>query len=102
MTRVEASLERLFATLAKQHGGLAFKIDASAMAGAPDRLLLLPGHDPFLVELKTTKGALEPHQRRLHERLEGKGFRVHTLYGAEQIRAFFASVSGAGGSGPSA
>ena len=102
MTRVEASLERLFATLAKRHGGFAFKIDASAMAGAPDRLLLLPGHDPFLVELKTTKGKLAPHQKRLHERLEGKGFHVHTLYGAEQIRAFFASVSGAGGSSPSA
>lgn len=53
--------------------------------GAPDRLVLLPGHAPALVELKAPGAKPESHQLREHERLRRFGFTVAVIDSKEGV-----------------
>ena len=44
-------------------------------------MVVLPGGQIYLIELKTEVGRLSPVQKLLHERLAELGVRVFTLYG---------------------
>jgi len=48
--------------------------------GVPDRVVIVPGAT-WLVEVKTTDGALSPEQQREHKRLRDAGATVRTVYG---------------------
>lgn len=87
----EASLEAHFARRIVSLGGLSLKI-APTTAGAPDRLVLIPGGWMYLVELKTATGRLRAVQRVWHEKARALDHHVYVLYGREGIESWLAEV----------
>lgn len=86
---VEADAEKLLLKGIKARGGRAFKLKFLGCAGAPDRLVLLPGGRFFFVELKKAKGGkLEASQENLFPILNALGFTVHILRGELEVQAF--------------
>lgn len=82
---LERDLETFFYRRVRSVGGLTFKF-APTHAGAPDRVVLLPGGVIQLVELKTATGKLSPIQVVWHERAARLGVGVTVLKGIEEIR----------------
>lgn len=68
--------------------GLCFKQKFIGWAGAPDRLVLMPGGRFFFVELKQLTGKLEASQKVMFPMIEKRGFKVHVLYGVEGVQQF--------------
>jgi len=60
----------------ESRGGRCFKVKFEAIRGAPDRLVLLPGVRPFLVELKRPGEVPTEQQRNLHAELDSLGLPV--------------------------
>ena len=85
---IEADAEQSLVDSARKLGGLCFKLRFLGVVGAPDRLVLMPGGRFFFVELKQSTGELEPSQAVLFPRIEKRGFKVHVLYGVEQVKEF--------------
>ena len=83
----ESAVEALLHRLVKAAGGLSFKL-APTVKGLPDRLVVLPHGQVFLVELKAEGGRLSPAQRLLHSRLAERGVEVHVLTGPGEVRAW--------------
>ena len=71
-TSIEAALRRDV----EGRGGMCLKIVALSRRGFPDRLVLLPGVPPFLVETKRPGEVAARHQKRLHLRLRELGLPV--------------------------
>lgn len=85
---LEAALEAHFnRTVRLNLGGRAVKL-APTEKGLPDRLVLLPGGQVYLVELKTTTGRLSAAQDLWHERAAQLGTRVQVLVGRQGIDAW--------------
>lgn len=80
----EAALEAFFAARVKHLGWYSIKV-APTDAGAPDRMVLLPGGVIRLVELKTCKGQLSLVQQCWHDRAKALGTEVVVLYGPEHV-----------------
>jgi hypothetical protein len=80
----EAALEHYFRRRVIGLGGIARKVMPTD-AGAPDRLVLLPGGIMRLVELKTEIGKLRPIQFVWHEKSRHLGTPVAVLYGRDQV-----------------
>lgn len=80
----ESSIERRLSTLVQRAGGISVKIPPVA-AGAPDRLILLPVGQMFLVETKAPGGSLRPIQRAWHERAAKAGITVHVLSSKAEV-----------------
>jgi Holliday junction resolvase len=81
----ESRIERRFVTEVKKRGGLAVKFTSPGLAGAPDRIALLPGGRMAFVELKAPGERLRPLQALRKEQLERLGFRVYVIDGMEQM-----------------
>jgi hypothetical protein len=89
---LEVDIEReVLAKAVVRARGLCLKLKFLCRAGAPDRLVLLPGGRFFFVEMKTTTGKLEASQELLFPRLEKLGFQVHVLHGPRETQAFIES-----------
>lgn len=73
-------------------GGRCFKLNFPGVAGAPDRLVLLPGGRLFFVELKSKTGALETSQRVMFPKLAALGFPVRVLYGSDDVSNFLSEL----------
>lgn len=85
----EIKAEELLKKHVQMRKGLCFKLKFLGIAGAPDRIVLMPGGKMFFVELKrAVGGALEPSQRILFPVLERLGFTVHVLCGAAEVEQF--------------
>lgn len=84
---VEAALHRYV----KKVGGLSFKL-APTVKGIPDRLVILPGGNIHLVELKTSGGRLSPAQLLWHDRAAQRGVTVTVLHSVEEVRAWLARI----------
>ena len=69
----------------RRMGGLAPKFISPGWAGAPDRLVLLPGGRLAFVEVKAPGKTLRPLQVRRKGQLEALGFRVYVIDRPEQI-----------------
>ena len=69
----------------RRMGGLAPKFTSPGWAGAPDRLVLLPGGRLAFVEVKAPGKTLRPLQVRRKGQLEALGFRVYVIDRPEQI-----------------
>ena len=85
---LERDLERRLKAMVKLAGGCAYKLDARAQKGAPDRVVVLPGRGTFLVELKTDTGRLSPLQQVEIERIRNAGGDVQVIYGMKQLENF--------------
>jgi hypothetical protein len=88
----EVQLERIFRDGIHDLGGWCIKMNPAGLVGIPDRLVLLPGALIFFVELKIKTGVLSPMQKRVREKLEALGFRVHTLWTREAVDEFLSKA----------
>jgi hypothetical protein len=84
----ESVVEKVLVQSVRTLGGLCLKLNFIGTMGAPDRLVLMPGGRFYFVELKQLSGKLEPSQEILFPRIEKRGFKVHILYGVEQVEQF--------------
>lgn len=84
----EAALERQLSRAVRQRGGKALKFNPTGWAGAPDRLVLLPGGRSVFVEMKAYGEQPRPLQLRRHEELAELGFEVRVIDSPEEIQAF--------------
>lgn len=89
---LESAHARLLAHRVRQIGGIIMPL-VPITKGAPDRLVMLPMGRIFLVELKTTRGALSPAQKVWHERAHAIGVSPVVLVGAEAILEWIRSVA---------
>ena len=81
----ESSLEAYFAHRVRSAlGGIVIKM-VPLVRGTPDRLVMLPGGQLHLVELKTETGNLSPAQMVWHDRARQLGATVYTLRGRPEI-----------------
>ena len=83
--RPETPVERALVAAVSAHGGLAIKL-APTMRGLPDRLVLLPGGETRLVELKAPGERPRESQRMVHRYLGAMGHSVTTIDTAEEAR----------------
>jgi hypothetical protein len=82
---LEKHIEQKLVQAVRQMGGLAPKFTSPGWAGAPDRLVLLPGGRLAFVEVKAPGKTLRPLQVRRKRQLEALGFRVYVIDRPEQI-----------------
>ncbi len=85
----EKDIERALVRRAKAAGGLALKLVSPGMAGAPDRLVLLPGGQARFVEVKAPGQTPRPLQRKRAAQLRALGFTVHTIDDIDKIDEVF-------------
>jgi len=89
----EASVENYLVDLVKVLGGLCIKFVDPGRRGAPDRIVCLPGHPSYFVELKRPKlGRLDAHQARYHDALRSAGQKVWVIWSKEGVDGFFAEI----------
>ena len=81
----EKHIERNLVQAVRRMGGLAPKFISPGWAGAPDRLVLLPGGLLAFVEVKAPGKTLRPLQVKRKGQLEALGFRVYVIDRLEQI-----------------
>ncbi len=90
---LESKVEDHLVYRVKELGGMCIKFTDPGRRGAPDRIVCLPGHPAYFVELKRPKnGRLDAHQVRYHESLRRSGQRVWVLWSKEDVDAFFAEI----------
>jgi hypothetical protein len=90
---VEATVEEYLKQRVKDLGGMCPKFNDPGRRGAPDRLVCLPCHPTYFVELKRPRiGVLDSHQIRYHEALQAAGQCVWVLWSREDVDAFFAEI----------
>ena len=83
----EKLIEQNLVLAVRRMGGIAPKFVSPGWAGAPDRLVLLPGGRLAFVEVKAPGKTLRPLQVRRKGQLEALGFRVYLIDRLEQIPA---------------
>ncbi len=88
--RVESRLVREV----ERRGGKALKFTPPGWAGAPDRLVLLPGGRVAFVEVKAPGKKPRPLQRKRAEELQALGFPVYVVDSQEAIERFIMEVFG--------
>ena len=85
---LEKHAEKALRTCTLLLGGLCFKLTFLGVAGAPDRILFMPGGRLIFVELKKPGGKLEASQKVMFPKLERLGFTVHVVVGIDGVRRF--------------
>jgi hypothetical protein len=89
----EAKVEKYLVDRVELLGGMCPKFSDPGRRGAPDRLVCLPGHPTYFVELKRPKlGKLDAHQIRYHASLRAAGQRVWVIWSSEGVDDFFAEI----------
>lgn len=89
---LERDIEQKLRCRVEAHGGLCLKWVCPGWAGVPDRIVLLPGGRVCFVETKRPKGGrLSALQRKWHEKLTAKGFRVYVVWRQTDLQAFEAA-----------
>lgn len=85
----EREIEKILVREVKKLGGRAYKWVSPGNDGVPDRIVILPGHGPIFVELKTDTGRLSVLQQVQIKRLKELGQDVRVLYGIDGLSGFF-------------
>lgn len=81
----ERVLEKELVRAVRKSGGLAIKLVSPGWAGAPDRLILMPGGRLAFVELKAPGHTLRPLQAKRKGQLGALGFSVYCIDQPGQI-----------------
>lgn len=87
----ERSVETVLKNECKKVGAFCLKMDASSMAGVPDRLVLYGGRAWF-VELKAPGRKPRELQIHVHHQLQMAGFEVAVLDSPELVREWMREV----------
>lgn len=85
--KLEKDSEKLLREEIKKLGGLCYKFISPGNAGVPDRIIILYGW-VFFVEMKRTKGVLDPHQKNQIQKLKSRDQLVTVVYGDSGVRNF--------------
>jgi hypothetical protein len=89
----EAVAEEHLVNSVKLIGGMCPKFIDPGRRGAPDRMVMLPGHPVYFVEMKKEKvGKLSSWQSRYHDDLRALGHKVWVLWSKEDVDAFLRSI----------
>lgn len=88
----ENKIEKTLVRAVRNSGGLAIKLVSPGWAGAPDRLILMPGGRLAFVELKAPGNNLRPLQVRRKKQLEALGFSVYCIDQPSQIGGVLGEV----------
>ncbi len=80
----ERAVDQLLASHVRALGGMYIRLTPTR-AGVPDRMVILPGRAPELIELKTTHGKLRVVQEVWHERAASLGTTVTVLRGPDEV-----------------
>lgn len=92
-TMKEYVVEKYLVDKVQALGGFCPKFIDGSRRGAPDRLVILPGHPTYFVELKRPKfGSVEPWQKRYHEQLRACGQKVWVLSSIEMVDDFLLAL----------
>jgi hypothetical protein len=75
----EAQLEQKCRRHARENGARLVKWVSPGTPGVPDRILLIPFHEPIFIEFKRPGGQLRPLQERWAKWLQENGFRVERI-----------------------
>lgn len=79
MVESEKKLEKNLREGITKLGGFCIKLEATFIAGLPDRLCLLPGGIIFFAEMKTTNKKPTKIQLWIHRKLQKLGFKVFVI-----------------------
>ncbi len=74
---MEKTVEAYLRRRVKEAGGLALKFVSPGWTGVPDRIILMPGARVYFAETKDRGKKPKPRQRRVHQILQGLGFKVY-------------------------
>ena len=88
----EKLLEKKLRVNIEMLGGKAIKFLSTYWAGAPDRIVLLPGGKIYWVELKSTGEKLRDLQETRKKQLEKLGFKVFTIDCQQNLDLFLQEV----------
>jgi len=67
--------------------------------GVPDRMVIIPGGEILLVELKTETGRVSPAQKEWHRRAGVLGVHVYVVKGPEEVKKWVESIKQSRGLG---
>lgn len=81
----EKEIEKILTLEVKKRGGLALKFVSPAMAGVPDRIVMMKGGKVAFIEIKALGCKLRPLQVKRKRQLEDLGFLVYCIDTKEQI-----------------
>lgn len=84
----EQRIEKRLKREVEKRGGKALKFTSPGWAGAPDRLVLLPGGRVAFAELKAPGGRVRPLQEKRLKDLRALGFYAEVVDSPEEIKAF--------------
>lgn len=87
---LERDVEKYLVAQTRTRGGRAAKWVSPGWTGVPDRLVFLPGHPVFGVEVKAPGRKATPIQCRVHDQLRALGFSVFLVDSKESIDRLFA------------
>lgn len=87
----EAELEEFFVKRVRLLGWMTIKV-APVTAGAPDRMLLLPGGGIRLIELKTEVGRLSKVQEEWHRKARELGTTVVVIFGPDHLLKYLSRL----------
>lgn len=85
----ESKIEKALVRAVRAQGGEIRKVSWTGRRGAPDRLVMLPGRNPVLVELKAPRGRLSKLQER-EQAILRKWFVVHVVWSLDDINEVMA------------
>ena len=88
----ESTVERNLREKINKMGGFALKFLPTYWAGAPDRIVLLPGGKIYWVELKSTGKKLRDLQKSRRRELEKLGFKVFKVDCKQSLDSFLQEV----------
>ena len=88
----EARIEVKLKVEIERRGGLSLKFVSPGWAGAPDRLVLMPGGRLWFVELKAPGKRPRPLQEKRIAELTGRGFRVRVISSLGELEEFLREV----------
>jgi hypothetical protein len=87
---LESLVEAWFCRRVLDIGGRTYKLKFLGVAGAPDRLALIPGRGPFFVELKRPKGGVvAARQKQRHAEFASAGVTVYVLPTIHDVNKWF-------------
>ena len=84
----ESEVEKHLMWAVARQGGVTYKVKALGRPGFPDRVVILPGREIWLVELKTKGGRLSAVQKRFAEEMKRLGAMYVCLWTTDQIDAW--------------
>lgn len=88
----EKEVEQKFGQAVKKAGGRALKFTSPALAGVPDRLILMPGGRAAFAEIKAPGKKPRPLQQRRIQQLAELGFTTYVIDHPNQIPGVISEI----------